>query len=160
MAIESYDPWGRLLEIRRTMLQLVTEVLGHRCAERPPDLLQRLFEEMEREVPARPPSDARAFAPPVDLARSAHRLFIRALLPGVPENALEIEIDGRTLFIRGEAEQYPPPGAQLLNRESQTGYFERSILLPADADVRGMRARLEDGVLEIVLPLEGEDDLG
>ena len=160
MAIESYDPWGRLLEIRRSMLEMVAEVLGHRCLDRPPDLLQRLFEEMEREVPVSAPRDARAFAPPVDLARSTHRLFIRALVPGVPETKLEIEIEGQTLFIRGEAEEYPPPGAELLNRESRAGYFERSIVLPGDADVRGLRARLEDGVLEIVVPLEGDDARG
>jgi HSP20 family molecular chaperone IbpA len=160
MPIESYDPWGRLLEIRRTMLGLVAEVLGHGCLERPPDMLQQLFDEMERQLPGGVPRDARAFAPPVDLARSPRRLFIRALVPGVPEDALEIEIEGRTLFIRGVAEEFPPPGAELLNRESNAGYFERSIVLPADADVRGMHAQLDEGVLEIVVPLEGEDDGG
>src|SRR5262245_19359024 len=155
MPTEPYDPWQRLLEIRSTMLELVADVLGHRSLEEPPDALQRLFDELERQTAAGVRRDPRAFLPPVDLARSARGLFIRALLPGVPEDSLELSIEGNTLTIRGVAEDFPPPGAELLNRESSAGYFERVIVLPAEARTHALRAQLEDGVLEIVIPLAG-----
>lgn len=144
------------------MLELVAEVLGHRSLEEPPDTLQRLFDELERHTATAsgPRRDPRAFLPPVDLARSARGLFIRALLPGVPEDSLELSIEGNTLIIRGTADDFPPPGTQLLNRESSGGYFERVIVLPAEARAHALRAQLEDGVLEIVVPLTSENVRG
>src|SRR5262245_54495036 len=101
MHLEPYDPWERLLTLRRHMLDLFEEVFSARPAEVPAALKRALDLEGDIALPQRRP----AFVPAVDIARSPRGLFVRVPLPGVSEDALEIVIDEHSLLVRGETDE-------------------------------------------------------
>ncbi len=93
------------------------------------------------------------FAPPVDVIAgpSAYRLLF--ILPGVEADHVEVEIRGRQLQVRGERRRPAlEQGEKLVVEESRHGQFLRQFQLPEAVDAGRIRARYEDGILEISLP--------
>ena len=72
------------------------------------------------------------WAPPIDVHESGEDLWIFIALPGVPQDRVNVSVDGQTLVIHGER---PLPhiaaGAILHRLEIPYGHFERQISLPA-----------------------------
>lgn len=88
----------------------------------------------------------------VDVYHTETHLVIRALLAGVKKHDLDISAQGDTVTIRG---RFQPPyehESAMLIRESFSGEFSRTLILPKGVDSEQMRASLSDGVLMIVLP--------
>jgi HSP20 family protein len=101
----------------------------------------------------------RGWLPEVDLARRPSELVVRADVPGVKSDDLVIEVDGATLTISGDRQE--PDAAEdasYLREERRWGPFSRSLALPARIDATTTDARLEDGVLEVTLPLRPGSD--
>ncbi|MGE5287535.1 MAG: Hsp20/alpha crystallin family protein [Micromonosporaceae bacterium] len=79
-----------------------------------------------------------------------NRYVIRAELPGLdPESDIEVTVDGRILTIRAERRQ-KDDGAY--RSEFRYGSLARAIRLPASVDAAEIRARYENGVLEVSVP--------
>lgn len=78
-------------------------------------------------------------------------------LPGVPEDNLEITLDGRTLTIAGSREraQERDDGNRHIVERS-FGKFSRSFLLPQTADVSSITANLDAGVLKVTVGKKAE----
>lgn len=74
-------------------------------------------------------------------------------LPGVKKADLEVTTVGDELTVSGERRRPElPEGAEVLRSERGFGRFRRAVRMPPDVDAGAVRARLEDGVLEIALP--------
>lgn len=78
---------------------------------------------------------------------------VRALLPGLDVEKLDISVLGRQLKLSGSfARQEQPEGARLYRRERNQGSFERVIRLATQLDAEKVEAEYLNGILEISLP--------
>ena len=95
----------------------------------------------------------RTWAPPVDIYETDDALILTVDLPGVPKDAVSIEIHQNTLTLRGE--RTPAAGVQderYYRTERVYGPFQRSFVLPTLVDQEHVQATYHDGVLELRLP--------
>jgi len=96
----------------------------------------------------------RGWLPAVDLIRGPSEVLLRADVPGVKSDDLRIEVDGATLTISGERPEPDAAGEwSYLREERRCGLFSRSVALPGRVDAANVDARLEDGILEVTIPL-------
>jgi len=106
------------------------------------------FLEDTRDEPTPAASD---WTPAVDVLDEPDRFLVRADLPGVNPDAIEVTTRNGVLTLRGHREDTPAPGRG--RRERPRGRFERRFALPESADVDALvEARSRHGVLEIAIP--------
>jgi HSP20 family protein len=90
--------------------------------------------------------------PPAELVETAEALTVRAELPGLTDKDFTITLDKDVLTLKGERKVIAPEGATV-HRQERTGYsFTRSFALPCSVDGDKTSARLESGLLTVVLP--------
>ncbi len=89
---------------------------------------------------------------PLDLYETDEAYVVTALMPGVPNEKVDIQLEQHTLTIRGETAVERPKDAHYLIQERTSGAIERSIRLPVAVDADKISASLKDGVLTIRLP--------
>ena len=125
----------------------------------------RELEDMERrldEVFGRPflpalwrrfPLETRGWAPAVDVFEKADKFVVKAELPGMKEEDVDISVVGDTLTIKGERKaETEVKDEDYYCCERSYGSFSRSIGLPSTVDAKKIEASFEDGVLEVSLP--------
>ena len=115
--------------------------------------MNRMFNEMMGTLgrnPARQLEGVTEWAPAVDATAENGDLVIRAELPGVKPEDVDISLQDNVLTISGErkAEQEEERGGYYI-RERRYGSFSRSFNLPQGTDESKVRARFENGVLEV-----------
>ena len=96
------------------------------------------------------------FSPAVDVAYVSDppRAIVTAELAGVDLDGLELEVQGRTLILAGSrGGQRPQEGDVYQQVEIERGPFRRTVELGADVRAEHARARYEDGMLTVELPL-------
>ncbi len=119
------------------------------------DLMQRDF---DRYAPRRYSSDASEsrvvdWVPAVDVVEEKDRFVMRADVPGVARDDIDVSMDDGILIVSGErrAESRDEvAGVQRFERAS--GRFSRRFALPETADAEGITARSANGILEVVIP--------
>ena len=99
-----------------------------------------------------PPVERLVFTPPIDIYETDEGLILRADLPGVSLDTLELQVQDNKLTLFGRMEQIVPENARLLHQEYETGDFLRSFILSDEVDHQHIAAKLNNGVLEVVLP--------
>jgi HSP20 family protein len=79
--------------------------------------------------------------------------YVRAELPGIKSDDLDISITGNKLSISGER-KIPSEGENVKyhRREREAGSFSRVITLPGPVDAAKVEAHASNGVLAIVIP--------
>ena len=94
------------------------------------------------------------WAPTLDVLHEDGDLLIRAELPGVKREDVEITLHERALTISGErrAEEEHREGSGYYIRERRHGSFRRTLVLPHDVEEGEISARFENGVLEVRVP--------
>jgi HSP20 family protein len=117
--------------------------------------VNRMFNEMLGNLgqsPARQLEGVTEWAPAVDATTKDGDLVIRAELPGVKPEDVDISLHGNVLSISGErkAEQEEERGGYYI-RERRYGSFSRSFTLPQGTDESKVHARYEHGVLEVTV---------
>jgi HSP20 family protein len=91
--------------------------------------------------------------PQINLTEDADRFYIRAELPGVTSDALELQATAKNLSIAGERKiEAENEGVHYHRREREAGKFSRIIALPTEIDPDRIEAKLEDGVLTVRVP--------
>lgn len=92
-------------------------------------------------------------SPRVDVIDREEEFLVRAEVPGVEKDDLEVELVGQVLTLKGERrhEKTEEKGTYYRS-EIAHGRFTRSIRLPEDVDLGKAKAEFKDGVLEIRLP--------
>lgn len=127
-------------------------------------LLQNRFDEFEQlsndnlssiQLPATAIPETSKITVPVDISQTKKEIHLRADLPGVKEDDLEIEISPNAVDIHGERkEEIEETGKEYFRKESNYGSFARVIPLPAKVKTTGAKAEMHDGTLQIVLQKE------
>ena len=99
-----------------------------------------------------------AWVPPVDIYQNGeHELVLKAELPGLSREDIEITVDNGTLSIKGEKKLGGEVKDEEFHRiERQYGAFSRSFSLPNTVDPSKVGADFRNGVLTIRLPLREE----
>lgn len=91
--------------------------------------------------------------PLMNLTEDSDNFYIRAELPGIKADDLEISATGDTLSIGGERRFTPEDEtARYHRRERESGKFNRVITLPKQIDTEKVEAATNDGILTVVLP--------
>jgi HSP20 family protein len=100
------------------------------------------------------------FRPAVDIVEDASSITITADLPGVAQDAVDLQVDKNVLIVKGARKlerKAPENGADHYRRYERTaGAFERSFRLPPTVDVEKVEASMKDGVLTLTLPKKAE----
>ena len=120
--------------------------------------MNRMFNEMMGNLGGQSPGRqlegvTAQWAPAVDATTKDGNLVIRAELPGVKPEEVDISLHGNVLTISGErkAEQEEEERGGYYIRERRYGSFSRSFSLPQGTDESKVRARYENGVLEVTV---------
>lgn len=91
--------------------------------------------------------------PAMDLIDRSNELVVRADLPGLDENDISVEVEGRTLTIWGERhEAREERDESYYFCERWEGSFRRSLELPEGIDPQHASATFDHGVLEVCFP--------
>jgi HSP20 family protein len=91
--------------------------------------------------------------PLINLTEDKDKYYVRAELPGVKGEELDIQVTGKNLAISGERKiAAEEEGARYHRREREAGTFSRMIGLPGEVDSNAVDAKLENGILSIIVP--------
>lgn len=92
--------------------------------------------------------------PTTDVYTKDDALFVEAHLPNFEQDDVSIQVDNGKLTISAERhEKQEDKNKKYVVRESSSSFY-RSIGLPKRADADKVTARLEDGVLQVTIPME------
>jgi len=132
MAIERWDPFREAISLRDAMNTLLQESFI-----RPGSV-----------------SGSDGFAAlPIDVAETNDAFVVRASLPGVKPEDVQITVQGDTLTIRGESKgEEERKGEHWHVRERRFGSFQRSVTLSTPVNSEQAQAHYEHGVLTLTLP--------
>lgn len=87
-----------------------------------------------------------------------NKYFVRAAVPGIEPNDLDISIENGVLTIRGEFKQEQELNeAKVYRREYAYGTFSRSVRLPENADIEKVDAEFKNGFVTITIPVIEEE---
>ncbi len=113
--------------------------------------MSRIFDEALLKYKGCPPGGV--WHPPVDIYESEERIIIKAELPGIEIEDVDIEADENTLVMKGERRFEKNLNEENYHRmERFYGAFHRVFTLPYAVDSGGIKASLKDGVLKITVP--------
>lgn len=127
-----WDPFRELAGLRTEMERLLGQPAGTRGLLAP---------------------DGGQWVPEVDIVEEKDRLLVRADLPGIKREDVEVEVGEGVLTIRGERKhETETKDGKTYRMERSYGSFLRSFTLPAGVDAAKVSAAYKDGVLEITLP--------
>ena len=99
----------------------------------------------------------RDWMPAVDMIRDNGHLVVRAEVPGIKPDEIDIRFDSGMLAISGKHEETSEEkGKEFVRRERRYGAFSRTMALPEGVDPKKIKATTADGVLEIKVPLPKE----
>ena len=128
MTVVRYEPWSLLNRLRRE--------------------LDQTFEFAAHEA---------SWTPAVDIHEEDKQFVVRADLPGVKQEDLEVSLTGNRLTVSGSREQERrEQDEQYYTSERLFGRFSRSFTLPDGADPDRVQADLKDGVLTLSIPKRPE----
>jgi HSP20 family protein len=90
---------------------------------------------------------------PVDLSETDGQVVVKAALPGIQPEDVDISVSDSVLTIKGEAKsEEKSEGENYHRREIRYGAFSRAITLPTEVDDARAEAEFRDGVLTVTLP--------
>jgi HSP20 family protein len=125
-----WDPFGEMAALRRAMERVFDEYGALRGRGEEPELTF-----------------------PVDLFETDREVVVKASLPGVKPQDVEVSVTGDSLTIRGESRHEEKVEEEnYFRQEIRYGAFARVVPLPSAVRVDGAEAAYRDGVLTVTLP--------
>lgn len=119
--------------------------------------VDRLFDDFFGLTPAKQEGSAPMWAPSVDISETADNFIVRAELPGMSKDNIDLEIENNVLSIKGERNfEKKDEGENYHFVERSYGSFYRSFTLPRNVDPEGIGAEYKDGVLVVTIPKKEE----
>ena len=115
--------------------------------------LQRMRQRLDRVFDdSQYPRVSAGVFPLINLTEDQDNYYVRAELPGVKADELDIQVTGNNLSISGERKiAAEGESAKYHRREREAGTFSRMIGLPGEVNTNKVEASLEDGVLNVVV---------
>jgi HSP20 family protein len=138
MAIVRWDPFRDLAEVQERVNRVLGEFYGGRGQD---DVMRR-----------------GTWIPPVDIYEGPnHEMVIKAELPDIRREDIDIRVEDNTLTISGEKKLDDEVKQEQFHRvERAYGTFTRSFSLPAAIDTEKVNADYKNGVLTVKLPMREE----
>lgn len=137
MNIIRWDPFRDLATLRERMNRFFEEAYTSRGEEK--DMI------------------ASSWNPSVDIYETENELVLKAEVPGVDENDIELKIEDSTLTLKGERKFEKETKEENYHRlERSYGSFYRSFTLPRNIDQDKIKAESENGILKITMPKKAE----
>jgi HSP20 family protein len=133
-----WDPIRELSDMRRTMDRI----------------MDRFFDEpLSGNLAAFPQRNGNAWSLPIDVAEDADAYTIKASVPGINPEQIEITLNDNVLMIKGEtSSESESKETNWHVRERRYGSFSRSVTLPTSVNADAVEATNENGVLTLRLP--------
>ena len=117
----------------------------------------RLFKEAFNPFFGEGELSTRTWAPAVDIFENENDIVLKAELPGVDPNDVEIKVEDSTLYLKGERKFEKEVKEENYHRvERSYGSFARSFSLPNSIDAEKVKAEYKDGLLTLTLPKREE----
>jgi HSP20 family protein len=117
--------------------------------------MDRLFDSFFGGVPAWGERMWPAFGqwePPLDVEETDKEVLVRAEIPGVKADDLQLSIENHALVISGEKkESEERKESGYVYQERRWGSFRREVSLPTAVDAENVKAEYKDGVLHVTL---------
>ena len=102
-------------------------------------------------------SRVRRWVPAMDLVETDDHLVLRADLPGLTKDDVELEVKDGVLTVSGERKaEHVEKSEGFYRVERAFGRFSRSLTVPDGIDAEAIGAEFEDGVLEVRIPKPAE----
>lgn len=140
MAITRWDPFRELYSLQNQLNRLFQDSYGTQSSGQSDEFLA-----------------TSSFVPPVDVYEDEHHVFIRAEVPGIDPNDLDIKVENNVLTVRGERKWNKEEKEENFHRvERRYGAFARSFTLPNTVNTDDVNAGYNNGVLEIKLAKRAE----
>ena len=96
-------------------------------------------------------------APAVEVCDTTDAVVVKAQVPGVSKEHLQITVSEGTLTLKGDMkEEEKQEEKNYLRREFRYGAFTRTVPLPAGVQADKATAQLKDGMLEVTIPKSEE----
>ena len=97
------------------------------------------------------------WALPLDVIEKDNEFVVKASLPGIKADDVEVTYHNQTLTVKGEMKQEEDVSEEKYHlHERRYGVFSRSITLPSGVDGEAIKADFENGVLSLSLPKKEE----
>jgi HSP20 family protein len=91
--------------------------------------------------------------PAIEVADTKDALVVKAQVPGVSKEQIQVNVSDNTLTIKGETKkEEKKEGKNYYRQEFRYGAFARTIALPTAVQADKIEAHLKDGVLQITIP--------
>ncbi len=91
--------------------------------------------------------------PAVDMYQTDNEVVVKAALPGIKADEVQINVTGEVITLKGEIKQENESKEKAYHiREQRWGAFERSLVLPTEVVADKAKADFENGILTITLP--------
>ena len=91
--------------------------------------------------------------PAIDLYQDNDDVVVKASLPGLKADDVQITLNNGVLTLRGEYKQEETRKETTYHiREQRSGSFERSVTLPVEVDGEKTKADFENGILTVIMP--------
>ena len=117
------------------------------------DEIDRLFEAPLAELARSSSQLLSGWTPALDVFEDKDNLVVKAEVPGMKKEEIEISLHDGMLTIGGERKsQTESNGDSATRTERFTGKFRRSITLPTRVDANKVNATYKDGILTVTLP--------
>jgi HSP20 family protein len=114
--------------------------------------MSNLWDRMGRMFEALPGVGPEAWVPAVETEEAPDAYLVRAELPGMKSDDVNVELNGAELRITGEIEESDGGSGKTRTLRQRHGRFAYRTTLPSDADADNADAELADGVLTVRLP--------
>ena len=142
MSIVKWSPYRELETMRRNMDKLFGELF-----ETTPRRHWPLWHRLKPEI----------FVPNVDMYDRKNEIVVKAELPGMTKDHIDLTINDGSLTLKGEVKKEEEVKEEdYYSRERSYGSFTRIIVLPAEVDKAKAKATFKNGILEITLPKKEE----
>lgn len=99
----------------------------------------------------------KAWTPAIELKQTDHELVLRAALPGIDANDLDVNVTRKAVSISGEyRSENKTEDQHVFRSEFRYGNFRRVVPLPVEVQNTEATAEFKDGVLTLTLPKAGD----
>lgn len=123
--------------------------------------MERMMDDFSRGFPFVSMAPVGTRMPAVDIMEEDRQYKVEAELPGLGKEDVTLEMDEESLVIKASKETAnEDKGEGYVRKERGSMSFYRQIHLPEDVDIDQVSAKMEDGVLRIVLPKKNMKESG
>lgn len=100
----------------------------------------------------------RMWRPAIEMSEKDNQYLIKAELPGLERENIDIEISENDITIKGETSHKSEEKTDnIYKSEFKYGKFQRTITFPSEVDSENAHAEYKNGILKVVVPISEEE---